>query len=136
MTRSGGIAAIAAAVAVAGTWLAWRDDAASVARPHPLDGAAVFMAKGCAVCHDASGSRAAFDGFPSLVDAPQWAADRNPDLSAEEYVRQSVLAPGEYISPAFTTSAGPTDAMPGLQVSAAELDALVDFVLQRSDTGG
>ena len=136
MTRSGGMAAFAAAVAVAGTWLAWRDDTATVAGPHPLDGAAVFMAKGCAVCHDAPGTRAAFEGFPSLVDAPEWAADRNPDLGAEAYVRQSVLAPGEYISPAFTAAAGPTDAMPGLQVSAAELDALVDFVLQRSDPGG
>ena len=133
MTRSGAIAAVAAVAATAGTLVVWNDDAGTVSSsPGRLDGAAVFMAKGCAVCHSASGTTAAFDGFPSLVDAPRWAADRNPDLTAEEYVRQSVLAPGEYISPAFTVGVGPTDAMPGLQVSTAELDALVDYVLQRS----
>ena len=136
MTRSGRTAAIAAALAVAGTWLAWRGEAASTAGPPTFDGAAVFMAKGCAVCHDATGTTARFEGFPSLVDAADWAADRNPALTAEEYVRQSLLAPGEYISPAFTSGVGPTDAMPILQISPAEVDALVDFVLQRSDRGG
>jgi mono/diheme cytochrome c family protein len=135
VTRSGGVAAIAAAVALAGTWLAWRGDAASEASPDPLDGSAVFTAKGCAVCHDAPGTTARLSGFPSLVGALEWAGDRNPDLSADDYVRQSVLSPGEYISPAFTAGVGPTDAMPRLRVSPAELDALVDFVLQRSGPG-
>jgi len=133
VTRSGRIAVIAAAFAVVCTWLAWRDDGTSVASPAALDGSAIFKAKGCAVCHDALGTTARFEGFPSLIEAPEWAADRNPAFTAEEYVRQSVLAPGEYISPAFTAAAGPTDAMPNLRVSATELDALVDYVLQRTD---
>lgn len=77
-----------------------------------------------------------FAAFPSLVDAPQWAADRVPGLSADEYVRQSVLAPGEFISPEFTGGVGPTEGMPGLLVTEQELDALVDYILQRSDSAG
>lgn len=133
MTRSGTVAAAAMALSLAGTWLVWRGDDTSVSSsPRRLDGAAVFAAKGCAVCHDGPATTAAFDSFPSLADAPRWAADRVPGLTADEYVRQSVLAPGQFTSPAFRADGGPTTGMPGLQVSPAELDALVDFVLQRS----
>jgi hypothetical protein len=40
-----------------------------------------------------------------------------------------VRAPGEFISPAFASTGGPTGGMPVLQVSDAEIEALIDYLL-------
>jgi hypothetical protein len=50
-------------------------------------------------------------------------------MSAEDYVGESVRTPGAFISPAFQPIGGPTEAMPLLDVSDAELDALVRYLL-------
>jgi hypothetical protein len=50
-------------------------------------------------------------------------------MSAEDYVAESVRTPGAFISPAFQPIGGPTEAMPLLDVSDAELDALVRYLL-------
>jgi cytochrome c5 len=136
MTRAGIIAAAAMVVAGAGTWLVWNEDdssdrAARASTVSELDGAAVFVAKGCAVCHDGPDTSAMGHGFPSLAHAPEWAGTRDPSLTADEYLRQSVLEPGVYISPEFRGPIGGTDAMPRLNVSEDELDALVDHLMHR-----
>jgi mono/diheme cytochrome c family protein len=97
----------------------------------PPSGAALFTAKGCATCHAGPDSTAAFDsGFPSLADAPSWAGDRRPDLTAAEYLTESMAAPGVFISPEFRVGqSGPTTAMPQLQLTSEEIDALVDYLL-------
>ena len=66
---------------------------------------------------------------PDLSDAASWAGDRRPGMSAEDYVAESVRTPGAFISPAFQPIGGPTEAMPLLDVSDAELDALVRYLL-------
>ena len=64
-------------------------------------------------------------------DVPEWAGTRRPGLSATDYVRESILNPPVFISPEFEES-GPT-AMPSLNLTDAEVDALVAYLLA-SDT--
>jgi len=122
--------ALSAAVAAAVGW--WPVPAADTTRPaagDPLDGATLFRTKGCATCHDGPDRTAAIDLAPDLSDAGSWAGDRRPGTSAEGYLTESVRAPGEFTSPAFASTGGPTGGMPVLQVSDAEIEALIDYLL-------
>jgi mono/diheme cytochrome c family protein len=131
VSRAGLLAACAAVCAAAAGLVGWQTESATTAiASGPLDGAGLFRSKGCAACHNARGSNAQYVDFPSLVDAPSWAGDRRPGLSAEDYVAESIRAPSIFISPAFVSTGGPTEGMPDLGLTAAEIDALVDFVLQ------
>jgi cytochrome c551/c552 len=89
----------------------------------------LFAAKGCASCHDGPASTAVISGFPSLSHVRDWAHERRPGLSAHEYVAESVRSPAAFISPAFTGSVGPIQAMPDLRLSDQEIDAIADFLL-------
>lgn len=134
MTRAGQLAACAAIAATAGSFFAWQTDStagsvagASAAR---LSGADLFHSKGCATCHTTATSHALIDGFPPLVDVAQWAADRRPGLSAQQYVAESIRTPDAFESPVFAGSVGPTAGMPQLGLTEAEIDALVVHLLQ------
>ena len=151
MTGAGRRWAVAAIVAVVATVVAWQREPAAPAAaaaetqvevavetavsveavPPTLDGAALFRAKGCAACHAGPESAAAINGaFPSLASAPYWAGDRRPDLSAAEYLAQSIREPWAFTSPEFTPgAAGPTTAMPALELTGAEIDAIVEYLL-------
>jgi mono/diheme cytochrome c family protein len=92
------------------------------------DGATLFLAKGCATCHDGPDRPALISVAPSLADVSTWAGSRRPDMSAQEYVRESITSPGTFVSPQFNPS-GPVAAMPGIAASPAEVDALVEYLL-------
>lgn len=81
----------------------------------------LFDAKGCASCH------VELQVGPSLVNLNDRAAKTKQGLSAEQYVRESVLAPNAF--KADGTSGGLSSGMPTLPVSTAELDALVAYLL-------
>jgi mono/diheme cytochrome c family protein len=85
------------------------------------------MRKGCASCHTGPGSTARVDVAPGVADVGEWAGDRKPGLSAAEYVRESIVDPQAFISPEFTHT-GPV-AMPSLNLTDAEIDALVAYLL-------
>ncbi len=51
-------------------------------------------------------------------------------MSAQDYVAESIEQPGAFISPAFRGGVGPTTFMPQLDVSDAEVDALVAYLLR------
>jgi cytochrome c551/c552 len=88
-----------------------------------IDGRTVFLTKGCTGCHSLAGvSNEGFVG-PNLTALADRAGNRVEGLSAEEYVRQSVLDPQAYIVDGY----GPQ--MPVLPVDTAELDALVEYLL-------
>ena len=89
----------------------------------PVEGRTVFLTKGCTGCHSRDG--ASDKGFvgPDLTGLADRAGDRVEGLSAEEYVRQSVLDPQAYIVDGYGSQ------MPVLPVDTEELDALVDFLL-------
>ena len=133
MSRAGRLAALAAIVATAASVVGWQTTSTvSAGTDHgpPPDGAALFTAKGCATCHDGPDTTAHFVAFPSLRNAPEWAGNRRPGMSAADYVAESIRTPSAFISPAFVGFGGPTSAMPDLAVTDAEVDALVDYLLQ------
>lgn len=133
MSRVGWLLAVAALVATVGSVAAWQHGPAlSMTAGASLDGAQLFQAKGCATCHPGPDTASPFGpGYPSLADAPSWAGDRRPGLSPSEYLSESIRDPGAFISPAFQGGVGPTGGMPTLEVSEAEVAAIVDYLLAR-----
>ena len=87
----------------------------------------LFRSKGCTACHSLQGVSETGQIGPSLTGLSERAADRIPGLSAEEYVRQSVLEPQAFIVEGFTGIE-----MPTLPMTTAELEVLVEFVLSES----
>lgn len=121
--------AVAAAGATAVVWQVRSEPERSAPVDGPLDGAALFTAKGCAGCHQGpDASDVSIGCCPDLSDARAWAGDRRPGLSAEEYIAESIRSPGAFVSPAFRPS-GPTDGMPTLNLSDEEIDQLVAYLL-------
>lgn len=116
---------LAAGVAAAGAGLltARGEDGTATA---PMDGAALFRAKGCATCHVGPDAAASVGAGPELDDLAAVAATRIEGMAAEDYVRQSIVAPHSFRSP---TVAGSPVSMPALPVAPDELDALVAYLL-------
>lgn len=125
----------AAAIAAATSFLAAAARPGSESGAAAPEGAQVFRVKGCATCHDGPDSRPIADFGPSLVDVASWAGERVPGLSAEEYLAQSIRTPAAFIAPGSPGSSGGPGAgqMPLLQMSDAEIDAVVTYLLAASD---
>jgi mono/diheme cytochrome c family protein len=117
---AGTIGLVAAALSVT----AWQEETPVSASPR--DGADLFMRKGCASCHDGPQSTARMGEVgPSLADAEEWAGERLPGINARDYVRESIRNPTAFRSPEARDGA----AMPSLNLSEAEIDALVEYLL-------
>jgi mono/diheme cytochrome c family protein len=100
---------------------------ASAVSATPPRGEQLFRAKGCIGCHThAAVSGARMQIGPDLTDLAARAADRVAGLDADAYVRQSLRTPSAFIVPGYTSVA-----MPDLQLTDAEIDALVAFLLAR-----
>lgn len=126
------MSAIAAALTVVSAVVAWeREPTATSAAPVSVEGAVLFQAKGCAACHAGPDSVALVGSqFPSLVEASSWAGSRRPSLTGAEYLSESIREPRAFISPEFSSgSAGSTRAMPALELSDAEVEGIVDYLL-------
>ena len=106
--------------------VAWKPDAA--ASTSGRDGLDLFMRKGCASCHNGPQTTARVAVAPSLTDVAEWAGDRKPGFSAAQYVHESIINPPAFISPGFVQT-GPV-AMPSLNLTEAEVDALVTYLLE------
>jgi mono/diheme cytochrome c family protein len=127
--RAAGLLVAAALLLVAGV-SAWSRAEPGAPPGGPLDGAAVFRAKGCASCHDGPDTTALARGaFPSLADAGEWAGQRRNGMSAAAYVEESIRRPSAFTSPIFSRTGG-TGAMPELDLSDAEVDAVVAYLLR------
>lgn len=87
------------------------------------DGRSLFQAKGCVGCHQ-RGDLGQSQVGPNLTGLASWAGVRVEGLSAQEYVRQSLREPKAYIVSAYTEVE-----MPTLSLSEAEVEALVEFLL-------
>jgi mono/diheme cytochrome c family protein len=87
-------------------------------------GRQLYRSLGCANCHEPNlfGQRLG----PPLDHIGTIAADRRPGVSADEYIRQSILDPGAYVVRGYQ------DSMPrdlGRDLSPTDLDALVAYLL-------
>ena len=138
MSRVGLWCAIAGAtlgIVTIATWNLGTDDTGETAAPvltaAPLDGEQLFVVKGCSRCHLGPDTTPYAEGFPPLNDATSWAGTRKEGMTAEEYLAESMRAPGVFTSPVFTEPVGGTPAMPGLLLSEEEIDALVAYLLGR-----
>ena len=80
---------------------------------------------GCAVCHSIEPGVELVG--PSLFRAAVTAETRAPGMSAEEYLRQSIIDPGAYVVEGY-----PAGQMPGNlgeKLTGEETDDLVEFLL-------
>jgi len=87
-------------------------------------GRQLYHSLGCANCHEPNlfGQRLG----PPLEHIGTVAPTRKPGVSAEEYIRQSILDPGAFVVPGYQ------DSMPrdlGRDLPPTDLDALVAYLL-------
>ena len=87
-------------------------------------GRQLYQFLGCANCHEPNlfGQRLG----PPIDHIGTVAPTRRPGVSAEDYIRQSILDPGAYLVPGYQ------DSMPrdlGRDLSPTDLDALVAYLL-------
>ena len=102
----------------------------------PAAGQAIFTAKGqCFTCHTIDGLTVGVLG-PSLNGIATAAGTRQPGVSAEEYLRQSIMEPDVFVQEGCVTGAGTvctTGVMAPIVNAAnlndADVDALVAFLL-------
>ncbi len=89
------------------------------------DGESIFRTKGCVGCHAGPRQVSQTNVGPNLTDLAALAGERVSGLSADGYVRQSLLVPQAFIVPDF----GAQVEMPTLRLTMEEVDALVDYLL-------
>lgn len=94
-------------------------------QPRSADAAAIVERYGCVACHVVGGKGGNLG--PSLDNVGATAAKRVPGLSAEEYLRQSIIDPNAYVVEGFTPGLMPQDF--GDKMTAKELEALVQYLL-------
>jgi cytochrome c1 len=119
--------ALGAATAVAWATTGETDPPPAAPEPVALAPAALFAAKGCAACHVGPGEEDEYRAGPDLRLLPAVAARRVPGLDAAAYVRQSLGDPGAFLAPTEEGIVGLT--MPRIALTAAEVDALVAYLL-------
>ncbi len=135
---SGGVVAAVGAIALGvASLIGWGTTSnrseTPAATASELDGASLFRAKGCSTCHNGPDTDSLLDGFPDLTNVAAFAGTRVAGMSAENYLAQSIKQPDAFISPAFQGGVGPATHMPTLDVSGAEIDALVAYLLRDGD---
>lgn len=94
--------------------------------PGQIDGSQVFISKGCGGCHSIEGLAGAVGLVgPELTHIGTEAAGRDPNLSADEYIRESIEDPTVFVVEGFTP------VMPQLvgTMTNEEFEALVDYLL-------
>lgn len=123
--------------------LHWEAEAAAApAASAPAPPAAVQRGKavyfgpaGCLGCHGEPGSGGV--SGPDMAGIARRAAQQAPGLTAEQAIRQSILAPGASIAAGCRSAVCP-DLMPrdyGARLSQADLDALIAYLLTLEEGG-
>ncbi len=88
-------------------------------------GLQVFLQSGCVACHTIAGVEGAIGQIgPELTNVASQAGSRVPGLSAEQYLRQSVLEPASFVVDGFAPLM-----TPGLVAEGPDLDALIEYLL-------
>lgn len=128
VTAATGAASLALAAVCVVAWSSGDDgDPSPSASTVVATGADLFRAKGCATCHDGPDTESTFDVGPDLTELALVAPSREPGLSPEDYVRRSITNPDYVIVPGYNEDG--MSSMPALPISAAEVEALVEYLL-------
>ncbi len=96
-----------------------------------FEGSGMSAQAGCQICHSLEPGRQLVG--PSLSGIAVTAESRVPGQSGEEYLRQSILDPDAYIVEGYRS--GQMLPIYDEQLSEAEIDALVQFLLSLEDSG-
>ncbi|GAB4564149.1 MAG: hypothetical protein Kow0047_13660 [Anaerolineae bacterium] len=88
-------------------------------------GRQIFTAIGCAGCHTIEGISAGVAG-PNLTHIGTTAAEREPGKTVEDYLRESIVAPNNYVVEGFQPNIMPQTY--GQQLSEQELADLIAFL--------
>jgi cytochrome c oxidase subunit II len=91
-------------------------------------GRQVFNNSGCNACHALKDAGAAGAVGPKLDGIGTTAAAREPGVSAEEYIHQSIVKPNEFVAQGFPANVMPQDY--GQRLAEADLDALVKYLAE------
>jgi len=89
-------------------------------------GQQVYSAAGCAGCHAIEGISNGVVG-PGLTQIGSVAATRVDGVSAEDYIRNSILNPNAFVVEGYQSNVMPQNY--GQQLSNQELDDLLEFLL-------
>lgn len=89
-------------------------------------GKQIFSAAGCGACHTLSDAGTRADAGPALDQLAAAAADRT-GLSAEAYVRQSIVKPDAFIVSSFRRGSMPGDY--SRRLKRVQIEALVKYLL-------
>ena len=93
-------------------------------------GKQAFVANGCGSCHTLKAAGATAAVGPDLDKLPAYAKQAGKPLP--DFVRESIVDPNAYIQPGFPKGVMPTTFG---SLPAAQLDALVQFLIQSSSGG-
>lgn len=105
--------------------------------PRPIagdDAETIILNSGCGVCHQIGDLGETGKVGPDLSNIGFEASTRSTDLSAEEYLRQSILEPGAFIYPDCPNGPCLDNVMPrdyGSRLSPDQLAILIDFLLEQ-----
>jgi mono/diheme cytochrome c family protein len=89
-------------------------------------GRAVFTGVGgCNACHTIQGVSSATVG-PDLTHIGSVAATRKPGMSAEDYIRESIVSPNAFIVPGFQPDIMPLDF--GTRLTQQQINDLVTYL--------
>jgi len=106
-------------------WVAKQQQSAG----QPATARELFTRYGCNACHALTDAGAIGQVGPNLDGIGARAGTRVAGLSAEDYIRQSILDPGAFVVPDFPDGVMPRDF--GARIPQSELDALVDYLLEQ-----
>jgi cytochrome c oxidase subunit 2 len=95
-------------------------------------GKAIFSANGCSSCHTLAAAGANGKIGPDLDKLPAEAKRAGQPL--EQFVRTSIVDPNAYVEPGFPKGTMPTNF--GTVIKKADLDVLVQYLIQSSKGGG
>lgn len=110
---------------------------APTAIPRPIDGvepAEIILNAGCGSCHKIGNIGEAHKVGPDLTYIGLTASGRVPEMTAEAYIRQSILQPNAYLAPECPNSPCLPGIMPqnfSTRLSEVQLDTLVTFLLSQ-----
>jgi cytochrome c oxidase subunit 2 len=97
-------------------------------------GRQIFTATGCGSCHTLADANATGAVGPGLDDLAKVAEQRGKGMSPEEFVRTAILDPDADIAPGYDGGIMPKTY--GDQLSSAEIDTLVEYLLSVGNGGG